>query len=67
MFLRPKVIRCSHCKRLFSDMADRCPECHTKTPRGWISAVLPIVCIVIAIVILAWTIHAVMNRPEPSP
>ena len=64
MFSSQRIVRCKKCKRLFSNYADNCPECLTKTPRGWISLVLPIVCVVIAIVVLLWTIHALSNRPQ---
>ena len=64
MFFSAKVIRCKKCKRLFSNFADNCPECMTKTPRGWLSTVVPIVCIVIALAALWWTIHFLANRPQ---
>ncbi|MEO6785198.1 MAG: hypothetical protein ABI318_03605 [Chthoniobacteraceae bacterium] len=63
MFSTPKVIRCRNCKRLFSNFADECPECHTRTTRGWIGIVVPAVCVVVAIIALAWTIHMLANRP----
>ena len=65
MFTQPRIIRCRKCKRLFSDYADHCPECQTKTPRGWIGAVLPVICVLVAIAVIAWTIYFMANRPEP--
>jgi hypothetical protein len=64
VFTGPKIVRCKKCKRLFSDYADRCPECHTKTPRGWARAIIPLICIAIALAALAWTYHALSNRPD---
>ena len=65
MYTQPRIIRCRKCKRLFSDYADHCPECETKTPRGWFSAVLPTVCVLLALAVIAWTIHFLSNRPGP--
>ena len=64
MFTQPRIIRCKKCKRVFSDYADHCPECHAKTPRGWIAVVIPILCVVIAIGVIALTIYFLTNRPE---
>ena len=64
MFFSQKVIRCKKCKRLFSNFADNCPECHAKTPRGWLVVVIPIVCVVIAIAVLGLTIYFLSNTPE---
>ncbi|MEO6740713.1 MAG: hypothetical protein ABIP20_10700 [Chthoniobacteraceae bacterium] len=63
MFIESRVIRCRKCKRLFSDYADACPECQTKTPRGWVGVVLPVVCVVIAIIVIAWTIYMMSKVP----
>ena len=63
MFTKPKIIRCKKCKRVFSDYADNCPECHAKTPRGWIGIAIPIICVVLAIAVLALTIYFLTSRP----
>ena len=64
MFTQPRIIRCKKCKRVFSDYADHCPECHAKTPRGWIGVIIPLLCVVIAIAAIALTIYFLNNRPE---
>jgi len=64
MFSTVKVIRCRNCKRLFSNYAHSCPECQTRTQRGWVSVVVPAVCVVLAIIALAWTIYMLANRPQ---
>ena len=64
MFWSAKIIRCGKCKRLFSNMAPSCPECHARAPRGWVSAVVPAVCVVLAIILLAWTLYMLANRPQ---
>lgn len=64
MFTQPKIIRCKRCKRLFSNYADHCPECHAKTPRGWAGVVIPIFCVLIAIVVIAWTIFILSKRTD---
>ena len=66
MFTQPRIIRCKKCKRVFSDYADHCPECHAKTPRGWIAFIIPILCVVIAIAVIALTIYFVANWPEET-
>jgi RNA polymerase subunit RPABC4/transcription elongation factor Spt4 len=63
MFFSAKVIRCKKCKRVFSNIADHCPECYTKTPRGWAATIVPTLCIIIAIVVIAWTLYALSHRP----
>ena len=65
MYTQPRIIRCKKCKRLFSDYADHCPECETKTPRGWLGAVMPIVCVLLAIAVIAWTIYSLAQSPGP--
>lgn len=65
MYTHPRIIRCKKCKRLFSDYADHCPECETKTPRGWLGTMMPIVCVLLAIAAIAWTIYFLANRPGP--
>lgn len=60
----PKIIRCKKCKRVFSNYADHCPECGTKTSRGWMGLIIPILCVLIALAVLVWTIYALSNRPE---
>lgn len=64
MFWSAKIIRCGNCKRLFSNFASYCPECQTRTPRGWAGIVVPAVCIALAIIALAWTIYMLANRPD---
>ena len=65
MYTQPRIIRCKKCKRLFSDYADHCPECKTKTPRGWLGTVMPIVCVLLAIAVIAWTIYSLAQSPGP--
>ena len=64
MFAKPKMIRCKRCKRPFSDYADECPECHTKTPRGWIGIIVPALCVILAIAAIALAVHFLNNRPQ---
>ena len=64
MFLQTKIIRCKKCKRPFSNHADHCPECHAKTPRGWLRIIVPVVCVVAAIVVLGLTIYFLANTPD---
>ncbi len=66
MFTQPRIIRCKSCKRLFSDYADHCPECQTKTPRGWAGVVVPIVCVLVALLVIALTIYLVSKGPVRS-
>ena len=63
MFTQPRIIRCKNCKRPFSDYADHCPECQTKTPRGWIGLVFPVVCVLVAIIVIALTLYMVSRVP----
>ena len=63
MFTQPRIIRCKKCKRLFSDYADYCPECQTKTSRGWAGIVMPIICVLIAIIVIAWTLYILSKGP----
>ena len=51
---------------MFSDYADHCPECHAKTPRGWIGLVIPVLCVVIAIGVIALTIYFLANWPAEN-
>ena len=64
MFSQPKIIRCKKCKRPFSNIADHCPECHTKTPRGWLAIIIPVVCVVAAIAVLGLTLYFLSNTPQ---
>ena len=66
MFTQPRIIRCKRCKRVFSDYADHCPECHAKTPRGWIGLIIPVLCVVIAIAVIALTIYFLTNWPAEN-
>jgi len=63
MFTQPRIIRCKKCKRPFSNHADYCPECHAKTPRGWLGVIIPVLCVVTALILIAWTIYLLTNRP----
>ena len=63
MFSQPSIIRCKKCKRLFSNYADHCPECQRKTPRGWAGVVIPIICVLVAIIVIALTIYMVSRVP----
>jgi hypothetical protein len=63
MFTQPRMIRCKKCKRVFSDYADRCPECHAKTPRGWIGIIVPILCVMIAIGAIVLALYFLSNSP----
>jgi len=64
MFGQQRMIRCKKCKRLFSNYADDCPECHTRTRRGWYGIIIPIVCVILAIAAIALAIHFLNHRPQ---
>lgn len=64
MFTQPRMIRCRKCKRIYSDYADHCPECYTKSPRGWVGFIVPILSVAIAIIVIAWTVYTFWNRPD---
>ncbi len=63
MFTQPRIIRCKKCKRVFSDYADHCPECHAKTPRGWIGLVVPALCVIAAIGAIALMLYFLDRSP----
>jgi hypothetical protein len=64
MYTQPRIVRCRRCKRVFSDYADHCPDCHAKTKRGWVGLIVPILCVLIAVIVIAWTIYALTKRTD---
>ena len=51
-----QIIRCKVCKRLFSDLSDCCPDCHRRSPRGWMQLLLIVGSIIVAAIAIAVTL-----------
>ena len=71
MFYRAAMIRCRHCKRLFSSYADHCPDCYAKSPRGLVRITVIVMSSTIAVAALVLTVIMLVTRaqtlPKPQP
>jgi RNA polymerase subunit RPABC4/transcription elongation factor Spt4 len=64
MFVSPRVIRCKKCTRLFSNYADKCPDCLARSPRGWVKVLAPVIAIAVSVATIAWIIQ-VLQSSQP--
>lgn len=62
------LTRCRKCRRPFASTADKCPDCHSLSPRGTRRIILKCSSVIVAVVSLATAFVFLLRSPqEPRP